>query len=78
MPRLLEELFVIRWLQQLVSNVAAADYVRRIDTRKLEVEFKKEIIALNPQTSFSALENLAANVENIRENVNISFSVITG
>jgi hypothetical protein len=51
--------------------------VRGIDTRKLEVEFKKEIIALN-QTSFSALENLAANVENVRENVNISFSVITG
>lgn len=61
-----------------MSNVAAPDcYVRGIDTRKLEVEFKKEIIALN-QTSFSALENLAANVENVRENVNISFSVITG
>jgi hypothetical protein len=52
--------------------------VRGIDTRKLEVEFKKEIIVLNPQTSFSVLENLAANVENVRENVNISFSVITG
>lgn len=53
MPSLLEELFVIRWLQQLVSNVAAPDcYVRGIDTRKLEVELKKEIIALNLQTSF--------------------------
>ena len=72
MPSLLEELFVIRWLQQLVSNVAAPDcYVRGIDTRKLEVELKKEIIALDLQTSFSALENLAANVENVRENVNI-------
>jgi len=71
-------MFVIRWLQQLVSNVAAPNYVRGIDTRKLEVEFKKEIIALNPQTSFSGLEKLAANVENVRENVNISFSVIAG
>jgi hypothetical protein len=52
--------------------------VQGIDTRKLEVEFKKEIIASNPQTSFSALGNLASNVENVRENVNISFSVITG
>ena len=49
-----------------------------IDTRRLEDEFKKEIIAFNPQTSFSALRNLAANVENVRENVNILFSVITG
>jgi hypothetical protein len=51
--------------------------VRGIDTRKLEVEFKKEIIALNPQTSFSALEDLAANVENVGENVNVLFSIIT-
>jgi hypothetical protein len=52
--------------------------VRGIDTGKLEVEFKKEVIALNPQTSSSPLENLAANMENVRENVNISFSVIAG
>jgi hypothetical protein len=58
-PSLLDELFVIRWLQQLVSNVAAPDWcVRGIDTRKFEVEFKKEIIALNPQTSFFSFGKL--------------------
>jgi len=52
--------------------------VRGIDTRKTQVEFKKEIMVLNPQVFFfSVLENLAANVENVRENVKISFSVIT-
>jgi hypothetical protein len=62
-----------------VSNVAAPDCCAGNRYQETcEVEFKKEIIALNPQTSFSALGNLAANVENVRENVNISFSVITG
>jgi hypothetical protein len=33
---------------------------------------------VNSQTGFSALENFAANVESVRENVNISVLVIAG
>jgi hypothetical protein len=37
-----------------------------------------EVIALNPQTGFSALETVAADVESVRGNVNVSVSVLSG
>jgi hypothetical protein len=59
MPSLLEELFVIRWLQQLVSNVAAPDcYVRGIDTRKLEAELKKGNYSAEPSNTFFSFGKL--------------------